>query len=222
MAFIEFVSSIPDDQILHLIKFKVLCRWQTDPCSNHDILLLSDVIQGSEKFKLGGKGYVDNVHNGQVLFVSNFHVKTVLSVHFSVATAYVNQKKLDTETKILQANAAQFSKQTTQWLKLVEDFNTALKVRLLDGLNCIMSVIFSSTGRRPVSLCHGPLSVVRPSICPSVPALTFSLNIFSETTYQILMKFHRNVPTMVLFRISWNNLIPSKALIAMATKLKKF
>ena len=38
---------------------------------------------------------------------------------------------------------------------------------------------------------------------PSVRALTFSLKIFfSETTYRILMKFHRNVPTMVLFRIS--------------------
>ena len=39
--------------------------------------------------------------------------------------------------------------------------------------------------------------------CASVRALTFSLNIFfAETTYQILMKFHSNVPTMVLFRIS--------------------
>ena len=40
--------------------------------------------------------------------------------------------------------------------------------------------------------------------CPScVRPLTFSLNIFfAETTYRILMKFHRNVPTMVLFRIS--------------------
>ena len=58
---------------------------------------------------------------------------------------------------------------------------------------------FSSTGRRPASLCQSLLSVVR----PSVSALTFSLNIFfSETTYRILMKFHRNVPTMVLFRIS--------------------
>ena len=39
--------------------------------------------------------------------------------------------------------------------------------------------------------------------CPSVRALTFSLNIFfAETTYRILMKFHRNVPTIVLFRIS--------------------
>ena len=38
---------------------------------------------------------------------------------------------------------------------------------------------------------------------PSVRALTFSLNIFfAETTYRILMKFHRNVPTMVFLRIS--------------------
>ena len=49
---------------------------------------------------------------------------------FRVAQAYVNQKKLDTETKILQANAAQFSKQTTQWLHLVEDFNQSLKVQM--------------------------------------------------------------------------------------------
>ena len=39
--------------------------------------------------------------------------------------------------------------------------------------------------------------------CPSVRVLTFSLNIlFSETTCRILMKFYRNVPAMVLFRIS--------------------
>lgn len=44
-----------------------------------------------------------------------------------VAQAYVNQKKLDTETKILHANVTHFAKQTTQWLKLVEDFNQALK-----------------------------------------------------------------------------------------------
>lgn len=40
----------------------------------------------------------------------------------------MNQKKLDTETKILHANVTHFAKQTTQWLKLVEDFNQALKV----------------------------------------------------------------------------------------------
>jgi len=44
-----------------------------------------------------------------------------------VAQAYVNQKKLDTETKILQSNVTQFARQTTQWLRLIEDFNQSLK-----------------------------------------------------------------------------------------------
>ena len=92
---------------------------------------------------------------------------------------------------------------------------------------CLSPAFFSSTGHRPASLCHGLLSVVclsvRPPVRPSVRALTFSLNIFhSETTYRILMKFYRNVPAMVLFRISWKNLILSKTLVAIATKLKKF
>ena len=46
----------------------------------------------------------------------------------SVAQAYVNQKKLDMETKTLQTNATHFVKQTQSWLKLVEDFNQSLKV----------------------------------------------------------------------------------------------
>ena len=66
------------------------------------------------------------------------------------------------------------------------------------GENFSLQAIFISTGRKPASLCHGPLSVMRPSVRP----LTFSLNIlFSETTYRILIKFSRNVPGMVLFRI---------------------
>ena len=54
-----------------------------------------------------------------------------------------------------------------------------------------------AVGQRAYVMVRCP-SCVRPSVC----ALTFSLNIFFETTYRILMKFHRNVPTMVLFRIS--------------------
>ncbi|XP_017197411.1 biogenesis of lysosome-related organelles complex 1 subunit 1 isoform X1 [Oryctolagus cuniculus] len=45
----------------------------------------------------------------------------------SVAQAYVNQRKLDREVKTLQAQAAQFAKQTGQWIGMVENFNQALK-----------------------------------------------------------------------------------------------
>ena len=71
----------------------------------------------------------------------------------------------------------------------------------------------SSTGHRPASFFHGPLSIMRLSVCPrvhpSARTLTFSLNI-SEATYRILMKFHRNVPGIVLFRIYGKNLNSSK------------
>ena len=43
--------------------------------------------------------------------------------------------------------------------------------------------------------------VVRPFVQLYVRALTFSLNILPETPDWILMKFHRNVPAMVLLRI---------------------
>lgn len=46
----------------------------------------------------------------------------------SVAVAYSNQRKIDTEAKQLQTNATTFAKQTSQWLKLVEEFNGAMKV----------------------------------------------------------------------------------------------
>ena len=81
----------------------------------------------------------------------------------------------------------------------------------------LTEMIFSSTGRWQVSLSHGPLSADG-----SIRAITFSVNIFSETAYLIFMKFHRNVPAMVFFRISGKNLIPSQTLVAMATKLKFF
>lgn len=45
-----------------------------------------------------------------------------------VAQAYVNQRKLDHEVKTLQVQAAQFAKQTGQWITMVENFNQALKV----------------------------------------------------------------------------------------------
>ena len=88
----------------------------------------------------------------------------------------------------------------------------AMEIKENAGYPLLMTIgsIFSS---RPASLCHGPLS-----IC----VLTFSFNIFSETTYWILMKFHRNVPALVLFRIPCKNLIPLNTLVAMSTKLRNF
>jgi hypothetical protein len=44
-----------------------------------------------------------------------------------VATAYINQKRLDSEAKNLNVNANNFHKQTQQWQTLIENFSGALK-----------------------------------------------------------------------------------------------
>lgn len=44
-----------------------------------------------------------------------------------MAQAYLNQKRLDAEAKQLHVGATNFSKQTQQWLNLVETFSSALK-----------------------------------------------------------------------------------------------
>ncbi|GAM28964.1 hypothetical protein SAMD00019534_121400 [Acytostelium subglobosum LB1] len=49
------------------------------------------------------------------------------SVNQGVACVFANQKKLETEARTLQVNTAKFSKQTNQWLSLIDHFNTALK-----------------------------------------------------------------------------------------------
>ena len=49
-------------------------------------------------------------------------------IAFRVAQAYLNQKRLDAEAKQLHVGAHNFSKQTQQWLTLIEGFSSALKV----------------------------------------------------------------------------------------------
>ena len=60
---------------------------------------------------------------------------------------------------------------------------------------------------------RGAFRVVR---CPSS---TISLNIFSQTAGPIWTKLGRNGPWEVLFKTCSQNLIPSKTLVAIATKL---
>jgi biogenesis of lysosome-related organelles complex 1 subunit 1 len=46
-----------------------------------------------------------------------------------VSEVFTNQKQLEVEAKNLQAQAAKYAKQTSQWLTMIDSFNTALKAR---------------------------------------------------------------------------------------------
>ena len=70
------------------------------------------------------------------------------------------------------------------------------------NIYCISFLAPLAVGQQAYVIARCP-SCIRPFVCLSVRALTFSLNIFSsETSYWILMKFHRNDPAIVHFRIS--------------------
>ena len=49
-------------------------------------------------------------------------------VIYSVAQAYLNQKRLDSEAKQLHIEATNFAKQTQQWMQLIETFSSSIKV----------------------------------------------------------------------------------------------
>ncbi|CAD5117398.1 DgyrCDS6172 [Dimorphilus gyrociliatus] len=58
---------------------------------------------------------------------SEFSSALVDHLNVGVSQAYINQKKLDTETRMLQSSVTSFNKQTVLWLKLVEDLKNSLK-----------------------------------------------------------------------------------------------
>uniref|UniRef100_A0A8B9RZ99 Biogenesis of lysosome-related organelles complex 1 subunit 1 n=1 Tax=Accipiter nisus TaxID=211598 RepID=A0A8B9RZ99_9AVES len=78
-------------------------------------------------------------------------------LNVGVAQAYVNQRKLDHEVKTLQVQAAQFAKQTGQWITMVENFNQALK-EIGDVENWARSIEMDmrtiATALDPADPCH--------------------------------------------------------------------
>jgi hypothetical protein len=53
---------------------------------------------------------------------------TCLIFEIGVSNVFANERKLESETRSLQAQSAKFAKLTGQWLQMVENFNVALKV----------------------------------------------------------------------------------------------
>jgi len=72
----------------------------------------------------------DDIERKRIQAIESANVLThamVDHLNVGVAQAYLNQKRLDAEAKALHQNATDFSKQTNQWLTIVDGFSTALK-----------------------------------------------------------------------------------------------
>ncbi|KAF5283161.1 hypothetical protein FQR65_LT02673 [Abscondita terminalis] len=89
--------------------------------------MLSSMIKEHQMRQNVKKESQENKRKEAVAAASNLTQALVDHLNVGVAQAYLNQKRLDAEAKQLHASAINFSKQTSQWLHLVETFSSALK-----------------------------------------------------------------------------------------------
>ncbi|KAK5645547.1 hypothetical protein RI129_006847 [Pyrocoelia pectoralis] len=89
--------------------------------------MLSSMVKEHQVRQSAKKESQENKRKEAVLAASNLTQALVDHLNVGVAQAYLNQKRLDAEAKQLHASAISFSKQTGQWLNLVETFSSALK-----------------------------------------------------------------------------------------------
>jgi len=113
----------------------------------------------SNRYKRINAYYWSNIsHSGQISVpeLTKSWPRFMLCFH-RVSQIFVNQKDLEQEAKNLSLQSARYAKQTTQWLALVSQFDSALKVRnevLFSSLDCIMHLkaLMTATNYKPLPL----------------------------------------------------------------------
>ncbi|KAF6209926.1 hypothetical protein GE061_015680 [Apolygus lucorum] len=89
--------------------------------------MLSSLAKEHHAKQLARKEAQEEKRKEALTAASNLTQALVDHLNVGVAQAYLNQKRLDAEAKHLHQNAANFAKNTQQWLVLVEGFSNALK-----------------------------------------------------------------------------------------------
>lgn len=72
----------------------------------------------------------NEVNNKRVIAeraVENLTANNVQALNDDISRAYLNQHKLDSETRKLQANVARLTKQAQQWIMICNNLNGAVK-----------------------------------------------------------------------------------------------
>ncbi|CAA9998049.1 unnamed protein product [Nesidiocoris tenuis] len=89
--------------------------------------MLSSLVKEHHAKQLSKKEAQEGKRKEALTAASSLTQALVDHLNVGVAQAYLNQKRLDAEAKHLHQNAANFAKNTQQWLVLVEGFSNALK-----------------------------------------------------------------------------------------------
>jgi len=89
--------------------------------------MLSSLVQEHNARQSSKRVHQEKLRQEATKAASDLTTALVDHLNVGVAQAYLNQKRLDTEAKRLHANATEFSKQTGNWIALVDSFNTSLK-----------------------------------------------------------------------------------------------
>ncbi|GFS55905.1 biogenesis of lysosome-related organelles complex 1 subunit 1 [Trichonephila inaurata madagascariensis] len=89
---------------------------------------IETVLPRYDKCLNNGDTYVEKLYQNLLLRIALFiQLMFKKCCRVFVAQAYLNQKRLDYESKQLNTNITTFAKQTAQWLQLVENFSQVLK-----------------------------------------------------------------------------------------------
>ncbi|GFR04572.1 biogenesis of lysosome-related organelles complex 1 subunit 1 [Trichonephila clavata] len=89
--------------------------------------MLSSIVKEHQGRQSAKRDELENKRKNAVVAASTLTSALVDHLNVGVAQAYLNQKRLDYESKQLNTNITTFAKQTAQWLQLVENFSQVLK-----------------------------------------------------------------------------------------------
>lgn len=89
--------------------------------------MLSSMMKEHQKKQQEKREEIEKKKIAATELVSDVTNHLVNHLNDGVSQAYLNQRKLDAETKQLQANVVQFSKQANQWLNLVKTLDKSVK-----------------------------------------------------------------------------------------------
>merc|ERR1719383_1657961 len=89
--------------------------------------MLSTLVKEHQARQVGKKELQEKRKQEALVAANKLTEALVDHLNVGVAQAYLNQKRLDSEAKLLHQSATNFAKQTQSWLNVIETFNGSLK-----------------------------------------------------------------------------------------------